>query len=329
MRRSFASRRSLQTTLRLTLTSLAILSATDVFAAQLQSYVATARIRSGNSTLTSDTVSGFASAPVASTGLVEAHGADILPSMPPIDAGAIADFDLPNGTIGVSAGFDAAAHAPIDPRDFSAYGGSSATFFDDVTITSSTLPNGTPVTIRFVYDLAFTTDATSSLSIATAAGDCNSTANGVQGIAPSANRYLSILETATQIGAGLFVAPHQAEFTVPSNVGSTFSFALLCDVDSSGEVKSLGPPGNEINHTASGWMALGLAFGGEVVGADAQLVSGLLGGPFPAASAVGPAASEAALPINAYVLPEPGLSSLLLAGTLASTGLARRRSGRP
>lgn len=321
-------RRTCSRTRALLVAAVALVVATEAAGAQLQSFVATARIRSGNVTLTDDSVSGFTSNPQDSTGLVEANGADILPETPPVDSGAISEFDLPNGAIGMSAGFDATANGPDDTRIFDPYGGASATYFDDVTVTSSTLPNGTPVDVRFVYHLAFSADATSTLPSATASGDCTSTANGTQGIAPADNRYLSILDSATFIEAGLFVAPHTAEFTIPTTVGSTFSFALACDVSSFGSVFMTGPPGNPLNNTSSGWMSLGISFGGEVVGADAALVSGVLGGPFPAAGAVGVAAAEAALPANPYDVPEPGFGSMLALGGLLGASIAHGRAAR-
>ncbi len=302
-----------------------LLIASDAFAVQLVSRVATARIRSGNTTLTSDTVSGFAPGPIGSTGLVEANGANILPDTPPIDAGAVTEHDLPIGAIGSSAGFDATANGPGDLRVFDPHGGGSATWLDDLTVTSSTLPNGTPVTIRFTFDLAFTADTTSTLSLATAAADCSSTANGVQGLTSSTNRYFSSLEHALFIEDGLFLPPYQAEYTISTTVGSTFSFATACDVSSHGTVFVTGPPGNQVNHESSGWMAIGVAIGGEVVGADAQITSGLIGGPFPGVPLDGPAAALIAIPANPYELPEPAFGMGLVLGGLLCAALHRRR----
>ncbi|MEM9177166.1 MAG: hypothetical protein AAGC67_18285, partial [Myxococcota bacterium] len=174
--------------------ALALVATSEASAAALFSEVATARIMSGNVTLTDDTVSGFAPGPVGSTGLVEANGADIVPETPPVDAAAITDHDLPNGALGVSTGFDATSNGPNDTRSYFAYAGGSATWFDDLTVTSTTLPVGTPVNVRFVFDLAFTADATTSLFFARAASDCTSTAAGTQGIAPANHRYLSDIE---------------------------------------------------------------------------------------------------------------------------------------
>lgn len=306
------------------------LLASETLAVQLVSRVANARIGSGNVTLTDDNVSGFAPGPVGSTGLVEANGVDILPEMPMIDAGAITDHDLPNGALGVSAGFDAISNGPADPRIFDSGAGGSATWFDDLTVTSSTLPVGTPVTVRFVFDLAFTADATSTLSLATAAGDCTSTAAGVQGITPADNRYFDSLEFGLFIQNGLFLPPYQAEYTIATTVGATFPFGFACDVSSDGTVFMTGPQNNRIDNTASGWMALGVVVGGEVMGVDAELVSGLIGGPFPAVSAAGPAAAQAALPINAYVVPEPGFAGSLAFGGLLVAAFRRpirRRNG--
>ena len=306
--------------------ALAMLLASDGLAAQLFSGVATARIRSGNVTLTDDGVSGFAPGPVGSTGLVEANEAGILPETPMIDSGAITDHDLPIGVLGVSAGFDAISNGPTDNRIFDPGGSASATWFDDVTVTSSTLPVRTPVTVRFVVDLAFTASVESSISLATATTDCTSTAAGVQGIAPADNRYFDSLELGLVIQNGLFLPPYQAEYTISTAVGSAFSFGFACDVASYGTVFPTGPINNRVENTASGWSALGVAIGGEVVGADAQLASGFIGGPFPAVSAAGAAAAAAAVPVNAYV-PEPSFGIGLAFGGLVVAGL-RRVAGR-
>jgi hypothetical protein len=304
------------------------LGAGDALAAPLQSWVATARIRSGSTTLTDTPSPGSPGGPVDSTGFLEANGIDVSMS-PPIDAGAIAEFDLPNGTLGVSTGFDATANGPDDLRVFDPYAGASTLYLDDVSVTSSTLPSGTPVTVRFVFDLSFTADATSTLPEATASADITSTAAGFQGIAPADHRYLSILESSTFVENGLFLPPHQAEYTIQTTVGSTFPFALSMDASSFGTVRALGPPGSIVNHESSGWMGLGISFGGEVVGADAQLVSGLLGGPFPAADAVGAGASAAALPENPFVVPEPTVFPALSIGVLVLFAARARSSGSP
>ncbi len=302
--------------------ALAMLVASDALAVQVMSRVATARIQSGNVTLTDDSVSGFAPGSVGSTGLVEANGADILPEMPLIDAGAITDHDLPNGALGVSTGYDAISNGPNDNRIFDSGASGSATWFDDITVTSSTLPAGTPVDVRFVVDLAFTASVESSLALATSSADCTSTAAGVQGIVAADNRYFDSLEFGIFIQNGLFLPPYQVEYTVSTTVGATFPFGFACDASSEGTVFPTGPVNNRVENTASGWSALGVVIGGEVVGADAQLSSGLIGGPFPSVSASGAAAAQAALPINPYVVPEPGFGPGLAFGGLV---LATRR----
>ncbi|MCR9096615.1 MAG: hypothetical protein NXI30_20525 [bacterium] len=308
--------------------ALGLLVASDALAIQLLSRVANASIRSGNVTLTDDSVSGFAPGPVGSTGLVEANGANIVPEMPLIDSGAITDHDLPIGALGVSGGFDSISNGPGDNRIFDSGGGASVSWFDDLTVTSSTLPFGTPVDVRFVVDLAYTASAQSSLSLATASADCTSTAAGVQGIVPADNRYFDSLEFGIFIQNGLFLPPYQAEYTISTTVGAVFPFGFACDVSSFGEVFPTGPPNNRINNTASGWSALGVAIGAEVVGADAELVSGLIGGPFPAVSASGPAAAQAALPVNPYVVPEPAFGAgLSLGGLLLAATRRTRRQG--
>jgi hypothetical protein len=304
--------------------SLSLLVALDASALQLQSWVATARIRSGSTTYASSPSPPNPPAPTDSTGFLEANGSTIVPP-PPIDAGAISEFDLPSGNLGTAAGFLGAANFPIDSRAWDPYGGASASYFDELTVTSATLANGTPVTIRFAFALAHTEDAVSTVNEAVASADFTSTAAGVSGIVAADNRYLDLLETATFIENGIFLPPGTAEFTIQTTVGATFNFAIALDASSYGGVYVTGPPGSEVNAASSGWMSVGLSFGGEAVGADAQLVSGLLGGPFPAAGAVSTTAAEAAIPPNPLEVPEPGAGSMLLAGATIIAMLARAR----
>ena len=151
-------------------------------ASQLQSWVATAQIQSGNTTLTEAPAHPSPSGPDDSTGFLEANGSNLTPP-PAIDAGAAAVYGLSTGMMGVTSGFDAASNFPIDSRIFRPGGGSSAAYFDDVTVTSSTLALGTPVTVRFVFDLGFSAGVSSTLDQATASAQISSVAAGVQGLA--------------------------------------------------------------------------------------------------------------------------------------------------
>ena len=93
---------------------------------------------------------------------------------------------------------------------------------------------------------------------------------------------------------------------------------------SDGLVRFTGTLGNEINHESNGWSSVGLSFGGEVPGADAELISGLLSGPFPLAGLVSPTNAAAAVPANPFGVPEPGLATMILFGSLGLSALARR-----
>ncbi|MEM9177996.1 MAG: hypothetical protein AAGC67_22580, partial [Myxococcota bacterium] len=123
---------------------------------------------------------------------------------------------------------------------------------------------------------------------------------------------------------GLFAPPYQAEYTISTTVGSTFAFGFACDAASSGTVYRTGPPNNPVDNSASGWMAIGIVVGGEVVGADAQITSDLIGGPFPMVSPAAPANAQAALPGNPYVVPEPGFGASVAAGAFLAAVLRRR-----
>ncbi len=296
-------------------------------AIQLQSWVAGAQIVSGNTTLTESPAPPSPSGPDVSTGFLEANGSNLTPP-PAIDAGAAAVYGLSMGMLGVTAGFDAESNFPIDNRIFRPGAGASVSYFDDLTVTSSTLAVGTPVTVRFVFDLGFTEGASSTLDEATSSAQVSSVAAGFQGLAAGDNRIFDALDTGTFIQNGLFVAPHHAEYTISSTVGATFSFNVAMASSSGGLVRFTGTVGNEVNHFSNGWSGVGLSFGGEVVGADAALVSGLLTGPFPSASAVSPANAEAAVPPNPFEVPEPGSTTMLLIGSLGLTALARRSSSR-
>jgi hypothetical protein len=120
---------------------------------------------------------------------------------------------------------------------------------------------------------------------------------------------------------GIFSGANEAEYSVATTVGSTFSFAMVLDVDSLGEVTA---PGG-INNTASGWSTMAVSFGAEVVDADAQVSAALLGGPFPPANAVSHAAAVAAFPANPFGLPEPAAAPLVAVAWITLGALRYRR----
>ena len=301
--------------------------ATPASAIQLQTWVVTANIRSGNTIFAESPDPPAPASPSDGTGFLEANGVDIVPPAP-IDAGAGAEFDLLQGTMSCTGGFDASANFPDDTRAWDVGGGSSATTFDDVTVTSATLSPGTPVTVRFVFAAAFSTEVMSSEMFGRTAADVTSTAAGFQGIAPADNRYLEDIENGLFIVNGLFTGAQVEEYTVESSVGATFSFVLAIDADASGFVRVTGSPGNEVNGTSSGWMNLSVAYGGEVVGADAQLQSGLLAGPFPPVSNASGANAQSALLLNPFEVPEPSAAVTGIAALLVLAGLRGRNRRR-
>jgi hypothetical protein len=296
----------------------------------LQSWATSAEIRSGNTTLVEAPDPATPTLPDQSTGSLEANGTGLVPSGP-IDAGAVAEFGLSSGVIAAGGYWDGAANAPADNRLFGVFGGAATSYFDDLTVTSGSLAMGTAVDVRFVFDLAFSADASvtagnvDASNYATTAADVQVVANGVVGIDQNANRYLDALDSGSFIQTGIFTGAQHAEFTISTFVGSTFSFAAVVDADTFG---ALHPNSGGVNGAANAESILALAFGAEVVGADAAVQSALLGGAFPAASLVSPAAAQNALPANPFAVPEPSTATLLLAAALVLPRIrARSRRG--
>ena len=295
--------------------------ASSAQAVPFQSWVATARIGSGNTTLTDSPDPPSPSGPDDTSGFLEANGANVFPPSPPIDAGALATYGLSTGTIATTVGFAGTSNAPGDQRNFTIFGGASAIYVDDLTVTSSTLAAGTPVQVRFAFALAWSADVMSTQSTATTAADFSSTAAGSTRLDQEENRYLLRLDDMLMIQSGIFSGANEAEYDVDTTIGATFSFAVVLDVDSFGEVTA---PGG-VNNTASGWSTMAVSFGAEVVGADAQISAALLGGAFPQASAVSQAAAAAAYPANPFDLPEPHAIQLFAVAWMTLGFLRRAR----
>lgn len=298
-------------------------------AVTLQTWSTSARISSGNTTLVAAPSPPAPAGPDDTTGFLEADG-DLLSPPGPIDAVTISEFGISGGTLAAGSAFAGEANAPLDNRLFHVFGGAATTYFDDLTVTSASLANGTPVDVRFVFDLAFvagadvTAGAISEANRARSLADVQATAAGVVGIDQNTNRFVEDLESGSFLQTGIFSGTQHAEFTIATTVGSTFPFALVVDADVDG---ALHPNAGGVNGAAEAESFLALSFGAEVVDADAAVVSNLLGGEFPPAALVSPAAAEAALPPNPLAVPEPsGATWVLLPAVVA---LARsRRPGR-
>ncbi len=299
------------------------LVACDVVAAPLLSWVATARIQSGNTTLTDSPDPPDPTGPDDSTGFLEANGVNVFPPSPPIDAGALARYGISSGILAATAGFDASSNAPDDLRVYKPFAGASALYRDDLTVTSESLEMGTPVQVRFAFALAWSAEAASTQSRATTAAHVSATTAGVDQLPAGDNRYFLDLETPALIHNGIFTGDQQAAYMVDALVGFPFVFALSIDVDSYGTVS----PSDGLNNAANGWSTLALSFGGEVTTSGAEIQSALLAGPFPPASGVSPAAAAASYPTeNPFDLPEPARGLAMAAAFAALAGLGARRS---
>ena len=307
-----------------------LLGASSARAVPSQSWNPAARIGAGAAALNTSPAATLPMAPDDTTGFLIADGAGA--SVPVLlDSAAIGTFGLSSGFVagggswsGVNSGDPAALFLNANGNTIVFYG-------DDLSISSPSLANGTPVTLRFVYELAFDVDSfvngsfNNSLHGGFAEADVSSSIDGNVVLSEPDNRLridsqFEGLDTQT----GLFAGVPRAEFLVPTTVGATLAYSITID----GKVGSklhpnpdglAGPPGSGF-----GVSLLAVAFGAEAVGSDAVITSSLLGAPFPGAAGVDSAASQAALPMNPLPAPEPSTSTLAISA-LVTTALIRVR----
>ncbi len=261
-----------------------------------------------------------------------------------LHAAGIAGSNLTNNAIGSAAGSLGASIA--NPGDISAsrYGmtaSGDALFQDELTVTHPTLPIGTPVTVQFSYQVAFSIDAQSSLGFG--AGDSDNrglaranVSSNVSSVGLSIydsfymssgdNAALINTDTGTTIYSGLFSGTQHVDMLLDTEVGAAIQFSMDTDADAIADVEPKYVSGSWVNHTASATALIGLAVGASPVVTEEEtadgfeLISTRYGGAFPPASAANAAAAAAAMPANP--VPEPATVLLMALGAAA---VMRRR----
>jgi hypothetical protein len=293
-----------------------------------------ARFGSGNSILAEDGVSGFILPDDGSTGLQQVQNTHL-------DVVGEGTASLANNAIGVASGWLGASvidHPPNGGTIWFLASGAFVRYDDMLTVSSSTLPIGTPVQIQFSLQVA------SSMSVDHSVLPGNNNNNSFsQGFVDTAvintfgpdfflneNANHAIVDTTTSIAdfqLGLMnpATPH-LDFTINALVGDSLRFLAEATVRTNGNLAPITVSLNPItldNTTGAATASIGLAFGATSLTPGVTLLSEHLGDEFPAAALAD--AAHAALGMPVVPIPVPGVAPLL---TVALAVLARVRRHR-
>lgn len=241
MRKSNTARR-----LTLLVAGLALIATTAHAADPFRSGVANAEYGSGNTTSDSDANTGFLD-PVGSTGLASVSRPKINP--PPastIDIEAIATVNQPAGVLTARAAQSSTSDRNDDPRSWFVFGGSRMNLGDTATVSSSTLPDGTPVDVTFGIAIAWaanhTIDTKGLVNNTNTAFRLSAQFTGNAGMdgsffMPSNDNQRNFqTEFGLDITDGLFAGPAFAEFTLSTSVGATIDYGIAIAADAFGDV---------------------------------------------------------------------------------------------
>lgn len=215
--------------------------------------------------------------------------------------------------------------------------GAEVRYDEQLTVSSTTLPAGTPVDVSILYAVAGDVFTFHDLAASVVANQTQQQADAVVTITvrvepagggqQRTDSYLVSSVGGTSYQTGAFADPGGVDLlTVPTTVGSTVRLRITASVRPNSRAQpyqlTLGQPLVLPLAVADG--ALGVAFGIEASLADVDVVSPLLGGTFPGFDNATLQNATAVLP--ALPVPEPAVLPALAIGTLA---LARRsRSSR-
>ena len=224
-------------------------------------------------------------------------------------------------TIGFGTVYRSAAHAEVR-------------YDETLMVTSTTLAPGTPVDVSMLYAATADAFAFHDLAPGIVASQSSQQADAVvsvvvrldpaSGTQQSTTSYLIDTVGGTPQQTGIFASPNGLDqLTVSTTVGSSVRLRMTANVTPASRAQpyqpSLGQP--LVLPLAFGDAGLGLAFGVEASIADVEVVSPILGAPFPDFSNATLINAEAMLP--ALPVPEPGVTSGVMIGWLAL--LARRK----
>lgn len=289
---------------------------------------------SGNVGLGGTVISGY-SLPANGTTPSVALNAGLL------SADGDATSKMSTGTLVVSGLVAGASNTPLDNHNYYVSGGGSINYSDTLTLSSASLPSGTPVTLTFSFEIAYNATAQHTIGtllgpnqqqnnarylLAVGAGAADSFGGGSFFMDSNLNK--AYFDTAPGSGTkvGIFTGTQHVDFTVGSQVGHTVNFGLNIQASAYLDVApaSLTGFGPLMNESGSAIAQLGTAFGASADNPAVVLSSAKLGGAFPAASFANPMNAAAAVP-------EPGaigvVTALGLLGFSAAGGWKRNRAG--
>lgn len=239
---------------------------------------------------------------------------------PHLFGAGIASSHLSVGAISSAAGSLGASDFPNSGSTFQALGSGDADYFDELLVTSSTLADGTPVTIMFSYHVAFNVFGESSFgpnggnnnraliraNITAQMRSQGFTGADIEIVALLANDHRFVIDTGsdTTISTGLFTGAQHVDVMVNAEVGGTILFSATTDADAIVNMA----PFNNMNQTASATCQIGYAFGASGLTAaaganDISIMSSRTGQTFPDASNANMMTAMSVLPDS--LLPSP------------------------
>lgn len=304
-----------------------------VQAAQLSAN-STARYGSGNTTLAEDAVSGFALPADGSTGLQSINNGSL-------GAAATGSASLSSNSIGAASAWAGTSilSSPTSGPIWTTVGIAEVTFIDTLSVTSSVLAPGTPVTVNFSLAASSLLAANHSVSQggtnnqalaeALVSGSVTTLGGPGESFFISSGDHRGLLGTSgslLSLASGLLdPSTPTLDFSINSKVGDDLQFFLRVRTNAIGGVAPrsvTGPFGPLVNQNGAANAALGLAFGATAASPDVTLASELYGGSFPLAALATLSAAQAGQPVVAPI-PLPPAVLLLIAPLL---GIVRRRT---
>ena len=262
-----------------------------------------ARYGSGSTTIASDSFPGGQLGANDTTGLHSTSNATI-------DVAAQGFTQESIGILSAMSGFDAASGHPDDPLNYFIASGGGITLVHTIDVTSSSLPQSTPVQIRFGLATAFDAGALHSFgpgsqsnnAFASASVQANVTGQNNTFLSGNDNKLIKNTFDDTDLAVGLLAGSQATEFVIDSHVGGSITFALIIDTDANGDVA--GVPSPLFNHSGQAWSSLAVAYGAEPAnGEDLQLSVTGPAAAFPNLTQVSSAWALANLPSNPFAPP--------------------------